>query len=110
FEPLLHVVRNAMDHGIETAAERARAGKPAEATLALRAWREADRVLVEIEDDGRGVDVERVRNSALARGIVTGETLDTMTEAEIVDLVFAPGFSTSTEVTELSGRGVGMDA
>lgn len=110
FEPLLHVVRNAMDHGIETAAERPTAGKPVVATLGLRARRQGEHVLVEVSDDGRGVDLERVRETAIARGIVTEETASAMAERDIVELVFAPGFSTARELTGLSGRGVGMDA
>ncbi|HEY6641366.1 chemotaxis protein CheA [Povalibacter sp.] len=110
FEPLLHIVRNAMDHGIEDAAVRARKNKPAIATLRMRASRQGDRVLIEVDDDGNGVDIARVRQVALEGGIATVESLDAMSEAEIVDLVFAPGFSTAASVTELSGRGVGMDA
>jgi len=110
FEPLLHVVRNAMDHGIESAGERAAAGKPATATLRIKAERSGDQVLIEISDDGAGIDLSRVRRVALARGLVTGDQLLTMTEADTLDLIFAPGFSTAAKVTEISGRGVGMDA
>ena len=110
FEPLLHVVRNAMDHGVETAAERAAAGKPPSATLTLRGRRDGDRVLVEVEDDGRGVDVARVREIAGRRGVASSEDLAAMSDEQAIGLIFAPGFSTSAEVTHLSGRGVGMDA
>ncbi len=110
FEPLLHVVRNAMDHGVENPGERARRKKPPIATIAMRASRQGDRVLIEISDDGRGIDVARIRQVALERGVVTAELLAEFTEAEILNLVFAPGFSTASRVTELSGRGVGMDA
>lgn len=110
FEPLMHVLRNAMDHGIEVPAIRIQHNKPAIATIVLRAFRQADRVLIEIEDDGAGVDVDRVRELAVKRGVVTAERLAEMNEMEIVDLVFAAGFSTAAKVTELSGRGVGMDA
>lgn len=110
FEPLLHVVRNAIDHGIESAAVRADRGKPAIATVQIRASREADQVVIEVSDDGGGIDVERVRGVATQRGVVTEEILRTMTENDIIELVFAPGFSTATRVTELSGRGVGLDA
>jgi two-component system chemotaxis sensor kinase CheA len=109
FEPLLHIIRNALDHGIEPASERERLGKPATATIQLRASRSGDAVLVEVEDDGRGIDVEKVRDLALKRGIANSETIAGMSEAEVVDLVFAPGFSTAAVVTGLSGRGVGMD-
>jgi len=110
FEPLLHLVRNAIDHGVEDSGERTAAGKLSTATLRIRAERSADRVLIEVSDDGAGIDVARVRNVALQRGLITEEQRLTLTEAEALDLIFAPGFSTSTKVTEISGRGVGMDA
>lgn len=110
FEPLLHVMRNALDHGIESAEVRAAAGKPPSAVIHLRAAREGDRVHVEVEDDGGGVDVARVRAVALARGVVPPETLAEMSDEAVIDLIFAPGFSTADAVSHLSGRGVGMDA
>jgi two-component system chemotaxis sensor kinase CheA len=110
FEPLLHVMRNALDHGVETAAVRAAAGKPPSATLSLRAWREGDRVIVELADDGGGVNLARVRDVAVARGVVSAEAVADLSDQDLVDLVFAPGFSTAAEVSSLSGRGVGMDA
>jgi two-component system chemotaxis sensor kinase CheA len=110
FEPLLHVVRNAVDHGIEDAERRRAAGKPPVATILLRAARDGEQILIEVSDDGRGIDLERVREVARDRGIATEEELRTMPESEVVDLVFQPGFSTAARVTELSGRGVGMDA
>lgn len=110
FEPLLHVLRNAVDHGIESAAERAAAGKPASAPIQLRAERLAEHVIVEIEDDGRGIDLDRVRQIAAERGMATPEALAAMDDADIVEFIFAPGFSTAVGVTALSGRGVGMDA
>ena len=109
-EPLVHVLRNAMDHGIEPAAARAAAGKPAVATILLRAFREGEHVLIEITDDGGGIDLARVREVATERNVVASETLAAMSDAEVIDLIFAPGFSTATTVTELSGRGVGLDA
>jgi two-component system, chemotaxis family, sensor kinase CheA len=110
FEPLLHVLRNAVDHGIEDPEQRAVTGKPATATIVLRASRQLDNVIVEVEDDGRGIDVTRVREVAAARGVATADALMAMADTEVVDLIFAPGFSTAREVTGLSGRGVGMDA
>jgi len=110
FEPMLHVLRNALDHGIETQAARAAAGKPPVAKIEIRAARRSDQVLIEISDDGAGVDVARVREVASRRGVVTDEALRTMTDADVIDLIFEPGFSTAAQVTELSGRGVGMDA
>jgi two-component system, chemotaxis family, sensor kinase CheA len=103
-------VRNAIDHGVEAAKDRVISGKPPVAALQIRAARQGDRVLIEVSDDGGGVDVDRVREVAKERGVVTAEALRSMTEADIIDLVFAPGFSTASKVTELSGRGVGMDA
>jgi two-component system chemotaxis sensor kinase CheA len=110
FEPLLHALRNAIDHGIETPARRLEAGKPLVATIWIRARRESDRVIVEVEDDGGGVDLDRVREVALRRQIATPDALQAMSEPQIVDLIFAPGFSTASSVSELSGRGVGLDA
>jgi two-component system chemotaxis sensor kinase CheA len=110
FEPLLHIVRNAIDHGVENADQRRAQGKPAVATILLRATRDGDQVLIEVTDDGAGVDVERVRKVALDRGMASGEDLRAMADSDVVDLVFAPGFSTAAQVTEISGRGVGLDA
>ena len=109
-EPLVHVLRNAMDHGVENAAVRAAAGKPAVATIRIRAFREGEHVMLEVADDGRGIDVPRVREVASQRNVAPAETLASMSDSEVIDLIFAPGFSTATTVTELSGRGVGMDA
>jgi two-component system chemotaxis sensor kinase CheA len=109
-EPLLHVVRNAMDHGVEPASERASAGKPAVATIHIRARREGEHVLVEVEDDGRGIDPKLIRRVAAERGLLTAEALAALSEEDVVDLIFAPGFSTASQITGLSGRGVGMDA
>lgn len=110
FEPLMHVLRNALDHGLESAEERAAAGKPPSATIILRARRDGDHVVVEVQDDGRGIDVRRVRETAARRGIASPDALAAMSDAEVTELIFAPGFSTATEVTTVSGRGVGMDA
>jgi two-component system, chemotaxis family, sensor kinase CheA len=110
FEPLLHVVRNAMDHGVEPGAERAAAGKSAIATIYLRGRREGEHVLVEVEDDGRGIDADRIRRVAVARDLATTETVAGMSEDAVIDFIFIPGFSTAADVTDLSGRGVGMDA
>ncbi|MEX2291022.1 MAG: chemotaxis protein CheW [Mycobacteriales bacterium] len=108
-DPLTHCVRNAVDHGFETPEERQAAGKPAEGTLLLRAFHEGGQVNVEIVDDGRGIDAGRLGAKALERGMVTTEQLARMTERELLQLVFLPGLSTAGEVTNVSGRGVGMD-
>lgn len=108
FEPLLHVLRNAADHGVESAEIRAEAGKPAEATIRLSARTVGDQVVLEVADDGAGVDPARIRARAEARGLIAADAV--MNDAEIVDLIFRPGFSTRDTVSVVSGRGVGMDA
>jgi two-component system chemotaxis sensor kinase CheA len=110
FEPLLHVLRNALDHGVESAEARVAAAKPPSATIQLRALRDGDRVIIEVEDDGAGIDIARVRSVALERQVATPDVLAKMPDEEVRDLIFAPGFSTAAGVTSLSGRGVGMDA
>jgi two-component system chemotaxis sensor kinase CheA len=108
-DPLIHMVRNALDHGIETPAERVAAGKPARGTLRLSARQENDNVIIEVADDGKGIDPEVVRDKALRVGLITPEQAAQMAPEEFVNLVFAPGFSTKEQVSDLSGRGVGMD-
>jgi len=110
FEPLVHLVRNAIDHGIESEKDRIAAGKAPIGTLRIEARRRADQVLIEVDDDGAGIDPARIREAAVARRLRTDEQLLAMTETETFDLIFAPGFSTVTQVTQVSGRGVGMDA
>lgn len=109
-EPLLHVLRNAVDHGVEDAAGRRAAGKPSIGVITLRGRRDGDQVVIEIEDDGRGIDADAVRAAAARKGLASAAALKAMTDAEAVDLVFAPGFSTAAAVSDVSGRGVGMDA
>lgn len=109
-EPLLHVLRNAVDHGIEPAAERAASGKSAVATIWLRAARDGEQIVVEVEDDGAGIDTAKVRRMAEARGIAAIDAIAAMTDREVTELIFAPGLSTAASVNEVSGRGVGMDA
>jgi two-component system chemotaxis sensor kinase CheA len=108
-EPLTHLVRNAIGHGIESAEQRIQAGKRAQGTLRLHAYHQGHQVVIEISDDGHGVDVERVRQRALSQGLLTAEQAGQLTDAETLDLIFSPGFSTAAEITELSGRGVGLD-
>src|SRR3569623_675693 len=108
-DPLTHIIRNAIDHGIETPDVRLASGKPAEGLLRLRALHEGGHVLVEIADDGAGIDPERVLARALERNIVTLERAAKLTIEEAQALVLAPGFSTAETVTNISGRGVGMD-
>jgi len=108
-DPLVHLVRNAIDHGIEPPADRAFAGKPKEGTLKLSAREEGDRIIIEVSDDGRGMSPQQIKESALRKGVVTHDEAAEMTDDEILDLIFRPAFSTMEEVTETSGRGVGMD-
>ncbi|HTX77001.1 MAG TPA: chemotaxis protein CheW, partial [Terracidiphilus sp.] len=108
-DPLMHAVRNAMDHGIEAPQARVAAGKDAAGTLRVRAAHEGSHVIVEISDDGAGISVERIRQKAIERGVVTAERVSHMTERELLQLIFVPGFSTAAQVTNVSGRGVGMD-
>ena len=108
-DPLTHLVRNAVDHGIESPERRASAGKPAVGRLLLRAFHEGGQVNIEVIDDGGGLDAERIRDKAIERGIISPEQASRMTERELFRLVFLPGFSTAAKVTNVSGRGVGMD-
>ncbi len=108
-DPLTHAVRNALDHGIESPAAREAAGKDPDGVLTLRAVQEGSHVVVEVSDDGAGIDVDRIRAKAVERGFVTSERATQLTEREIMQLIFLPGFSTAAQVTNVSGRGVGMD-
>lgn len=108
-DPLVHLVRNAIDHGIETPLERQQKGKPSEGVLRILASQEGNSIVIRIQDDGRGIPVERVKAKALARGLISEAELATMEPREIVNLIFLPGFSTAEKVTDVSGRGVGMD-
>jgi two-component system chemotaxis sensor kinase CheA len=110
FEPLLHTIRNAIDHGIEGHEERAARGKAQPATIALRAAREGEHVVIDVADDGRGIDLVKIRRVAAERQVASAETLAAMTDQEVSELIFTPGFSTADRVTRLSGRGVGMNA
>jgi len=106
-DPLMHSVRNALDHGIESAEQRRAAGKPEEGTVMLRASNEGNMIIIEIADDGKGIDVEAVRAKAIERGIIHPSKV--LTELESFNLIFEPGFSTAEKVTNISGRGVGLD-
>ena len=108
-DPLTHIVRNSVDHGIESPENRVAAGKKACGTLLLRAFHEGGQVNVEISDDGGGINLDRVREKAIANGLVTEDQVETMSEREITNLILLPGFSTAPKVTNVSGRGVGMD-
>ena len=108
-DPLIHIIRNSVDHGIEPEEERLRAGKPAQGSLVLEAFHESDHIVLEITDDGRGIDTKRIRAKALEKGLVRKEELERMTDHELTRLIMLPGFSTAEKATKTSGRGVGMD-
>jgi len=108
-EPLMHIVRNAVDHGIEPAEERISAGKPARGTIYLNAYHQGTQVVIEIRDDGRGIDVPAVKKRALEKGILSAAEFQRITDQDALNLIFEPGFSTAAEITEVSGRGIGMD-
>ena len=108
-EPLTHLVRNAISHGLESSEERQKLGKPAKGVLRLRAYHQGNQVIVEVSDDGRGMDAARIRAKAIELGFVTAEEAARLNEAETLEFILRPGFSTAEEVTEVSGRGVGMD-
>ena len=108
-DPLLHMIRNAIDHGIESPAERKRKGKPEVATITLRGYQTPTSIVLEICDDGRGLDVEAIKQTAVRRGLHRPEELELLTPGQIQALILSPGFSTRTMVTEISGRGVGLD-
>lgn len=108
-DPLTHMVRNAVDHGIEPAAERAAAGKPVTGTVTLSASHQAGQVVIEISDDGKGLAAEKIASSSLAKGLITREQMQAMSEREKMALIFLPGVSTAKKLSDVSGRGVGMD-
>lgn len=108
-EPLTHIVRNAVGHGLETTAERAAVGKPGAGKIRLDAYHQGNQLIVEVSDDGRGIDEDKIKAKALKANLVAADELERMSHSEILDLVFRPGFSTADEITEISGRGVGLD-
>ncbi|MBD7907110.1 chemotaxis protein CheA [Sporosarcina gallistercoris] len=108
-DPLVHLIRNALDHGVESPADRIAAGKPEEGTVTLRAYHSGNHVFIELEDDGAGVNRSRVLNKAIERGIVTEEIAETLTDKQVAELILSSGFSTAEKLTDVSGRGVGLD-
>jgi two-component system, chemotaxis family, sensor kinase CheA len=107
YDPMVHMIRNAVDHAIETEEDRGRAGKPAQGKITLRAFHKGGNIVIEIEDDGKGLDREKIREKALSSGVISVD--DTLTTQQVDQLIMAPGFSTASEITDISGRGVGMD-
>ncbi len=108
-DPLMHLLRNSADHGLESAELRAKRGKPPVGSIYLDAYQDGNNVIIEVRDDGNGIDVEGVKNKAIERGTITPEQAANMTDKEIIDLLFLPSFSTAKKVTDVSGRGVGLD-
>lgn len=108
-DPILHVLRNSLDHGLETPEDRLKAGKPEQGSLVISAAHQENHIVIQIQDDGRGIDPDRIRAKAVEKGMMTEAAAERLTDKEAVQLVFASGFSTAQEVSEVSGRGVGMD-
>ena len=108
-DPMIHIMRNSLDHGIETPEVRAQKGKSSNGTVTLKAYAQSDRIIIEIIDDGAGINTERVAGKVLEKGLMTPEQIDALSENEMAELVLLPGLSTAEEITEFSGRGVGMD-
>jgi two-component system chemotaxis sensor kinase CheA len=108
-DPMMHIVRNAVDHGVELLAARTSANKPGQATLTINAYQKGSHVVIELSDDGRGIDTDLVRETAMRKGLLSEEAVSEISRDELLHLIFLPGFSTATQVTDISGRGVGMD-
>src|SRR5207245_7457807 len=109
-EPITHLIRNAVSHGIESAEERQRAGKSPNGTIRLQAYHQANQVVVEVRDDGQGINAERVKTRAVEQGMITAEAAAQLSESEVLDLIFQPGLSTAEQSTEVPGRGGGVAA
>ncbi len=108
-DPLIHLLRNSADHGIEQVEKRAKLGKPAAGNISLKAYQDGNNVVIEVVDDGQGIDVEKVKNKAIERGLVKKEIANNLSQKDIIDFLFKPSFSTADQITNLSGRGVGLD-
>jgi two-component system chemotaxis sensor kinase CheA len=108
-DPLMHLLRNAADHGLESNEERAAKGKPAAGSIYLDAYQDGNNVVIEVRDDGAGINVEKVKRKAVEKGTITNEQAEVMSDKEIIDLLFKPSFSTAEVITDVSGRGVGLD-
>lgn len=108
-DPLMHMLRNAADHGLESNEERIKAGKPEVGSIFLNAYQDGNNVVIEVRDDGKGVDVEKIKKKAVEKGTITQEQAATMTDKEAIVLLFRPSFSTAEQISDLSGRGVGLD-
>jgi len=109
-DPLVHLIRNSLDHGLEPPGERVAKGKPEEGLLRIRAYQDGSSVVVSVEDDGRGINKEKILKKAVEKGLISQEQIDSISERDAIQFLFMPGFSTSDKVTDISGRGVGLDA
>lgn len=108
-DPLMHLLRNSADHGLESAEERRKAGKPEVGSIFLDAYQDGNNVVIEVRDDGAGINIEKVKQKAIEKGTITKEQAETMTDKDVIDLLFRPSFSTAEKITDVSGRGVGLD-
>ncbi len=108
-DPLVHIIRNAIDHGIESPEDRMRIGKRTEGVIRISAYQEGNSIVIEVSDDGKGIDANRIREKAVSKKLITQADADRMSDAETLNIIFLPGFSTAEKVTDVSGRGVGMD-
>jgi len=108
-DPLMHLLRNSADHGLESNEDRIKAGKPEVGSIFLDAYQDGNNVVIEVRDDGAGIDLEKVKNKAIEKGVITDEQAETMTDNDLISLLFKPSFSTADKVTDVSGRGVGLD-
>lgn len=108
-DPLMHLLRNSADHGLESSEERRKAGKPEVGSIFLDAYQDGNNVVIEVRDDGAGINVEKVRQKAIEKGTISREQAETMTDKDVIDLLFRPSFSTAEKITDVSGRGVGLD-
>ncbi|MGI6778693.1 MAG: chemotaxis protein CheA, partial [Acetivibrionales bacterium] len=108
-DPLIHLLRNSVDHGIEPVEMRKKLGKPSKGTVNLRAYQDGNSVVIEVQDDGQGIDLESVKKKAIEKGLINKEVINNMSTKDIIDFLFLPSFSTANKVTDISGRGVGLD-
>ena len=108
-DPLMQLLRNSADHGLESNEERVRLGKPEVGSIFLDAYQDGNNVVIEVRDDGAGIDIDRVRQKAIEKGSITEKQAETMTDKDFIDLLFLPSFSTAEKITDVSGRGVGLD-
>jgi two-component system chemotaxis sensor kinase CheA len=108
-DPMVHIIRNSIDHGLESRDERARAGKPIKGILSIKAFQQGNQIIIEVADDGKGIDLDKVKKKAVEKRLISEEEAQRMPDENAINLIFLPGFSTMEKATELSGRGVGMD-